>query len=89
MEPGHLHGLVPALSTVCYQAILYLLLQTRSLKFIHVGLAYTAIEYPVLERGEVLLHGLHHVGKTLERLSLGMEYHPNGPNAFGSHNGDD
>ena len=34
------HTLVLARSTVDYEAIRYLLLQTRSLKFLHVGLAY-------------------------------------------------
>lgn len=65
-----------ARSTASAQSIASLLTQTRSLKSLHLGLAYDWHTQTVLEGSEFIAQALESISETIENFSMGLEYYP-------------
>lgn len=77
LENVHTLGLVRA--TASYKSMQYVLSRTRSLKSLHLGLAYSCIQgLTVLRDVGYILEGLTCVRKTVEKLTLTMDLYPDG-----------
>ncbi|ODM18875.1 hypothetical protein SI65_05492 [Aspergillus cristatus] len=71
-----LQTLILARSTASAQAIASLLIQTQSLKSLHLGLAYDWYTQTVLEGGGFITRALQSISETIEDFSMGLEYYP-------------
>ncbi|BCR82896.1 F-box protein [Aspergillus chevalieri] len=73
---GNLRTLVLARSTITEEDALFLLSQTKTLRNLHLGLAYSWPDKSVLQKGELLVQALGSVSETVEKLSVGLDCYP-------------
>lgn len=73
---SHLESLILARSTISEQDVPFLLTRTKNLKNLHLGLCHEWERQPLYEYSDCLAEGLLSISDTVERLSIGLEYHP-------------
>lgn len=73
---GILRTLVLARSTITEKDVLFLLSQTKTLRNLHLGLAYSWLDKSVLQKGELVVQALGSVSETVEKLSVGLDCYP-------------
>lgn len=76
LDFNHLHTLILARSTISETDVPFLLHRTGALMNLHLGLAHKWEEQMFYEHSDCLAEGLGLVSSTVERLSVGLEYHP-------------
>ncbi|OJJ02078.1 hypothetical protein ASPVEDRAFT_83598 [Aspergillus versicolor CBS 583.65] len=73
---SHLESLILARSTISEQDVPFLLTRAKNLKNLHLGLCHGWAKQPFYEHSDCLAEGLLSVRDTVERLSIGLDYHP-------------
>lgn len=76
LDLSHLHTLILARSTISETDVPFILRRTGGLTNLHLGLAHAWEEQMFYEHSDCLAEGLGFVSSTVERLSVGLEYHP-------------
>lgn len=76
LDLSHLHALILARSTIPETDVPFLLRRTGGLTNLHLGLAHEWEEQMFYEHSDCLAERLVLVSSTVEKLSVGLEYHP-------------